>query len=317
MDPGRRSASFCWTSGTTVHRMEQGRSQIKGPQIGALLRGLAIDDPKLEARLVRPRRAQPKRRTALRRNTGRASATRPCNSSATKRWPPRSATCRSSSSPACCNPTITRAKSSDPYRASRATSKDFCRREGTDSRKSIFRETPPSLSFMIDEAVLYRPFGSAAIMARTAAEAAGARGTPRHLDQRRAAGARVPARPCAGRSPFWSSTDYPDVLFIEGPRGDSTSTRKRRPAPAVRTWTAIETQLAPNQSQSITTYEGRLTNYRRATPYSTRTRSLSGFALARTTGGHFATSYTRWPRYPSPSVVGMSGSRFRAHGSRL
>src|SRR4029450_8288168 len=42
-----------WTSGTTVHRMEQGRSQIKGPQIGALLRGLAIDDPKLEARLVR------------------------------------------------------------------------------------------------------------------------------------------------------------------------------------------------------------------------------------------------------------------------
>ena len=41
-----------WTSGTTVHRMEQGRSQIKGPQIGALLRGLGIDDPKLEARLV-------------------------------------------------------------------------------------------------------------------------------------------------------------------------------------------------------------------------------------------------------------------------
>ena len=41
-----------WSSGTTVHRMEQGRSQIKGPQIESLLRTLKIDDRRLEQRLL-------------------------------------------------------------------------------------------------------------------------------------------------------------------------------------------------------------------------------------------------------------------------
>ena len=41
-----------WSSGTTVHRMEQGRSQIKGPQIEALLRAFKIDDQSLQQRLL-------------------------------------------------------------------------------------------------------------------------------------------------------------------------------------------------------------------------------------------------------------------------
>src|ERR1044072_7973687 len=41
-----------WSSGSTVHRMEQGRSQIKGPQIEALLPALGIDDRKVAERLL-------------------------------------------------------------------------------------------------------------------------------------------------------------------------------------------------------------------------------------------------------------------------
>ena len=42
-----------WTSGTTVHRIEQGKSPIKGPQLETLLRLFDVNDEGLRQRLLR------------------------------------------------------------------------------------------------------------------------------------------------------------------------------------------------------------------------------------------------------------------------
>jgi hypothetical protein len=107
----------------------------------------------------------------------------------------------------------------------------------------IFREAPPSLSFMIDEAVLYRPFGSAAIMADQLRKLQELAERP-HISIKVVPLARGASPALRGSFTLLEFDGYPDVLFIEGPRGDlnvyeEEATRARR-----ATWSALESQLA-------------------------------------------------------------------------
>ena len=133
---------------------------------------------------------------------------------------------------------------------------------------------------MIDEAVLYRPFGSAAIMTAQLLKLQELADRP-DISIKVVPLAQGPARRCAARSRFWSSTSYPDVLFMEGPRGDINVYEQEATAARRGTWTALETQLA-SEPLSTTTYEGRLTSYsaRLPTPHGQdRTRCLHSLGL--------------------------------------
>ena len=96
---------------------------------------------------------------------------------------------------------------------------------------------------MIDEAVLYRPFGSAAIMAEQLRKLQELAERP-DISIKVVPLAKGASPALRGSFTLLEFDEYPDVLFIEGPRGDlnvyeEEATRARR-----ATWAALETQLA-------------------------------------------------------------------------
>jgi transcriptional regulator with XRE-family HTH domain len=230
-----------WTSGTTVHRMEQGRSQIKGPQIGALLKGLGIDDPALEARLLHL--------AELSQDGGHPydKYRESLSNEALQFFGYEAAAIAIRDLQIVFIPGLLQ---TDDYarevvRSVQGITGDidgFLASRRDRQQKIILRESPPRLAFMIDEAVLYRPFGSAAIM-REQLEKLVELG--RHPD------ISITIVPLSlGASPALRGSftllefdEYPDVLFIEGPRGDINVYDEEATAARRQTWTALETQL--------------------------------------------------------------------------
>ena len=290
-----------WTSGTTVHRMEQGRSQIKGPQIGALLRGLGIDDPKLEARLVQL--------AELSHDGGQPydQYRESLSNEALQFFGYEEVATAIRDLQIVFVPGLLQ---SDDYareviRSVQGITGDiegFLSSRRDRQQKVIFRDTPPSLSFMIDEAVLYRPFGSAAIMSEQLRRL-------QELAER--PGISIKVVPLARGQPGPARIVHPPGVRQSTPTssssrvraGISTSTRRKRPAPAVRRGRHSSRNSRPNRI-STTTYEGRLTNYSASEPPTPhgpgRYPCLHSLGLP---VADFPTSY--------------NGSRFRAHGSRL
>lgn len=241
-----RVGEILWTSGTTVHRMEQGRSQIKGPQIEALLRALKIDDPNVGQRLLhlagRSQEAeQPydKYRESL-------------STEALQFFGYEEVAIAIRDLQIVFVPGLLQ---TDDYareviRSVQGVKGDidgFLSSRRDRQQKIIYREVPPRLSFLVDEAVLYRPFGSAAIMDEQ---------LRRLQDFARRPNISIKVVPLAeGASPALRGSftllefdGYPDVLFIEGPRGDLNvyepeATRARR-----ETWSAIESRHVSHQA---------------------------------------------------------------------
>jgi transcriptional regulator with XRE-family HTH domain len=244
-EAGRTQAQvgkILWTSGTTVHRMEQGRSQIKGPQIGALLRGLAIDDPKLEERLVRLAElsqdgTQPydKYRERLSNEALQFFG-----------YEQVATTIRVLQLFFVPGLLQTDDYAGEVIRSVQGIEGDiegFLLPRRDRQQNIVFRATPPTLSFMIDEAVLYRPFGSAAIMTAQLLKLQELAGRP---------DISINVVPLSlGASPALRGSftllefdHYPDVLFMEGPRGDTNVYEQEATAARHETWAALETRLA-------------------------------------------------------------------------
>jgi hypothetical protein len=206
-----------WLSGTTVHRMEQGRSQIKGPQIETLLRHLAIDDQKLLENLLHlavvSQGAEPFDRY---RASLSAEALHFFGYEVV-------ATCiRSLQITVVPGLLQTDDYAREILRSVQGITGDiegFLETRRDRQQKIIYRDDPPNLSFLIDEAVLYRPFDSVATMTEQLRRL-------QEFDQR--SGLSIKIVPLsAGASPALRGSftllefnDYPDVLFIEGARGD-------------------------------------------------------------------------------------------------
>jgi transcriptional regulator with XRE-family HTH domain len=245
-EAGRTQAQvgkILWTSGTTVHRMEQGRSQIKGPQIGALLRGLAIDDPKLEERLVHLAElsqdgSQPydKYRERLSNEALQFFG-----------YEQVATTIRVLQLFFVPGLLQTDEYAGEVIRSVQGIEGDiegFLLPRRDRQQNILFRSAPPTLSFMIDEAVLYRPFGSTAIMTAQLLKLQELAGRP---------DVSINVVPLAlGASPALRGSftllefdDYPDVLFMESPRGDTNVYEQEATAARRATWNALEARLAP------------------------------------------------------------------------
>ena len=240
-----RVGEILWTSGTTVHRMEQGRSQIKGRQIEALLRALKIDDPKVGERLLhlagRSQEAeQPydKYRESL-------------STEALQFFGYEEVATAIRDLQIVFVPGLLQTDdyASEVIRSVQGVKGDidgFLSSRRDRQQKIIYREASPRLSFLVDEAVLYRPFGSAAIMDEQLRKL---------QDFARRPNISIKVVPLSeGASPALRGSftllefdGYPDVLFIEGPRGDLNvyepeATRARR-----ETWSAIESRHVSHQ----------------------------------------------------------------------
>ena len=157
-------AKIVWSSATTVHRMEQGRSQIKGPQIESLLRALKIDDQQLEEQLLHlaglsqdGEQPYDKYRASL-------------STEALQFFGYEEAATHIRDLQIVVLPGLlqTAEYAREVIQSVQGITTDvegFLLLREDRQRKIIHRENPPKLSFFIDEAVLYRPFGSADIMA--------------------------------------------------------------------------------------------------------------------------------------------------------
>jgi transcriptional regulator with XRE-family HTH domain len=234
-----------WSSGTTVHRMEQGRSQIKGPQIESLLRALKIDDEKLEQRLLQL--------AGISQDTEHPY----------ERY-------RESLSPEVLQffgyeevathirdlqivmvPGLlqTADYAREVIRSVQGIEGDidgFLSSRKDRQEKIIYRGSPPSLSFIIDEAVLYRPFGAAPVMTEQLLRL-------QELDRHPKISIRIVPL-SAGASPALRGSftllefaEYPDVLFIEGPRGDVNIDEPEASSARRATWTTIEKQYVSQE----------------------------------------------------------------------
>ena len=220
--------------------MEQGRSQIKGPQIESLLRTLKIDDRRLEQRLLEL--AELSKDNEEPYDKYRESL----STEALHFFGYEEVATHIRDLQLVFVPGLLQ---TDDYareiiRSVQGVTGDidgFLSSRHDRQQKIIFREAPPRLSFIIDEAVLYRPFGSADIMHEQLRKL-------QELDKH--ADISIKIVPLSeGASPALRGSftllefdKYPDVLFIEGPRGDlnvyeQDATRARR-----ETWAAIEKQ---------------------------------------------------------------------------
>ena len=227
-----------WSSGTTVHRMEQGRSQIKGPQIEALLRALKVDDQNLEQRLLHlaglsQDNDQPydKYRESL-------------STEALQYFGYEEVATHIRDLQIVFVPGLLQTENyaREVIRSVQGVTGDidgFLSSRHDRQQKIIFREAPPQLSFIVDEAVLYRPFGSAEIMSeqlRKLQELA----ERDHISIKIVPLSQGASPALRGSFTLLEFDRYPDVLFIEGPRGDlnvyeEDATRARR-----ETWAAVE-----------------------------------------------------------------------------
>jgi transcriptional regulator with XRE-family HTH domain len=234
-----------WSSGTTVHRMEQGRSQIKGPQIESLLRALRIDDQKLLEHLLQ---------LAGISQDGEQPYDRYRESLSTAAlqffgYEEVAVAIRDLQLVLVPGLLQTDGYAREVIRSVQGITGDiegFLSSRKDRQQKVIYRADPPTLSFMLDEAVLYRPFGSAAIMTEQLHKLQEFNRHPNISIKV------VPLAQGAGPALRGSFTllefdGYPDVLFIEGARGDLNiyepeATRARR-----ATWTSIETQLSSRE----------------------------------------------------------------------
>jgi transcriptional regulator with XRE-family HTH domain len=231
-----------WTSGTTVHRIEQGRSLVKGPQIESLLRALEIKDPKLEDRLLD---------LAGRSQSGGQPYEQYRESLSNEAvqffgYEEVATAIRDLQIVFVPGLLQTDDYAREVIRSVQGIGGDiegFLSSRRDRQRKTVFREKPPKLSFMIDEAVLYRPFGSAAIMGEQLRRMQDLVEHP-HISISVVPLSQGASPALRGSFTLLEFDDYPDVLFIEGARGDVNvyepeATRARREA-----WTTIETRHA-------------------------------------------------------------------------
>jgi len=230
-----------WSSGTTVHRMEQGRSQIKGPQIESLLRALRIDDQKLLEHLVR---------LAAISQDGEQPYDRYRESLSTEAlqffsYEEVATAIRDLQLVLVPGLLQTDDYAREVIRSVQGITGDidgFLSSRKDRQQKVIYRAAPPTMSFMLDEAVLYRPFGSAAIMTEQLYKLQEFNRHP-HISIKVVPLAQGAGPALRGSFTLLEFDGYPDVLFIEGARGDLNiyepeATRARR-----ATWTSIEQQL--------------------------------------------------------------------------
>jgi transcriptional regulator with XRE-family HTH domain len=229
-----------WTSGTTVHRIEQGRSLVKGPQIESLLRALEIKDPKLEDRLLD---------LAGRSQSGGQPYDQYRESLSNEAvqffgYEEVATAIRDLQIVFVPGLLQTDDYAREVIRSVQGIEGDiegFLSSRRDRQRKTVFRETPPELSFVIDEAVLYRPFGSAAIMGEQLRRLQDLAEHP-HISINVVPLSQGASPALRGSFTLLEFADYPDVLFIEGARGDINvyepeATRARR-----EVWTTIETR---------------------------------------------------------------------------
>lgn len=234
-----------WTSGTTVHRMEQGRSQIKGPQIESLLRALEINDAKLEERLIQL--------AGLSQDGGhpydRYRASLSTEALEFFGYEEVSTAIRDLQIIMVPGLLQTDGYAREIVRSVQGVAGDidgFLASRQDRQQKIIYRESPPQLSFILDEAVLYRPFGSAATMREQLLKLQEFAQHPQ-ISIKVVPLARGATPALRGSFTILEFDRYPDVLFIESARGDvnvfeEEATRARR-----EIWTAIESQYASDQ----------------------------------------------------------------------
>ncbi len=229
-----------WTSGTTVHRIEQGRSLIKGPQIESLLRALEISDPMLEGRLLDL--ASRSQSTGQPYDQYRESL----SNEALQFFGYEEVASAIRTLQIVFVPGLLQ---TDDYAREVIQSvqgieggiEAFLSSRRDRQQKIAFRESPPKLSFIIDEAVLYRPFGSAAIMAEQLRQLQELVRRP-HISIKivpLSAGASPALR---GSFTLLEFDQYPDVLFIEGPRGDLNVYEPEAARARREVWMTIEEQ---------------------------------------------------------------------------
>lgn len=227
-----------WTSGTTVHRMEQGRSQIKGPQIEKLLRALEIDDAEFE-------------RYLLDLATRSQSSDQPYDKYRESfsqegvlffGYEEVASHIRDLQIVFIPGLLQTEGYAREIIQSVQGVERNiegFLSSRKDRQRKIVDRSEPPNLSFIIDEAVLNRPFGSADLMAEQLHRLRELERRPKiSINIVPLSGGASPA--LRGSFTLLEFDHYPDVLFIESPRGDVNIDEPEATAARRATWAAIE-----------------------------------------------------------------------------
>ena len=227
-----------WTSATTVHRMEQGRSQIKGPQIEKLLRELGIDDAEFERYLLDL--ASRSQSTDQPYDKYRESFSQEgVQFFGYEEVAKHIRDLQIVFIPGLLQTEGYAREIIQSVQGVKQNIEGFLSSRKDRQRKIVDRPDPPMLSFIIDEAVLYRPFGSADLMAEQLHRL-------RELERRPRISINVVPM-SIGASPALRGSftllefdHYPDVLFIESSRGDVNIDEPEATAARRATWTAIE-----------------------------------------------------------------------------
>jgi transcriptional regulator with XRE-family HTH domain len=222
-----------WTSGTTVHRIEQGKSAIKGPQLEALLTHFDVHDRGLRERLLRlAQRGQQRDHLYDRYRTILSPAA--LNFFGWEAIATHIRDLQLLFVPGLLQtPDYTRQLIRNVHGVQDDVEKFVASRQERQAN-NLEREHPPMMSFVLDEAVLYRPFGSKSNMTKQ---------LRRIQEVHELSHVTIDIVPLSeGATPALRSSftllefdDYADVLFIEGPRGDTNvlepaATKARRDA---------------------------------------------------------------------------------------
>jgi hypothetical protein len=95
------------------------------------------------------------------------------------------------------------------------------------------------VSFVLDEAILYRPFGSAAIMTEQLRKLSELNELP-HISIKIVPLSRGASPALRGSFTHLEFAGYPDQLFIEGPRGDLNVHEEEAIRARWEVWTTVE-----------------------------------------------------------------------------
>jgi transcriptional regulator with XRE-family HTH domain len=208
-----------WTSGTTVHRIEQGKSSIRGPQLEALLSYFDVHDEGMRKRLLNLADRGRQRRSTFDRYRDVLSPA-VLNFFEWEAIATRIRDLELIFVPGLLQtPDYTRHLITDVQGIDDTVDKFVASRQERWAQ-SVGRADPPDMRFVIDEAVLYRPFGGKVHMTTQLHHLRDVADLP-HVT--------IDVVPLgAGASPALRTSftllefqDYADVLFLEGPRGDT------------------------------------------------------------------------------------------------
>jgi transcriptional regulator with XRE-family HTH domain len=211
-----------WISGTTVHRIEQGKTSIRGPQLETLLDFLGVRDEATTTRLLGLAGRGRQRHSAYDQYRDIFSI-EALNYFSWEALATRIRDLQLVFVPGILQtPAYTRHLITDVQGIHDDVDRFLASRQERWDR-TLGRDDPPEMRFVIDEAVLYRPFGGRDEMAAQLD----------HLREvARLPGVTIDVVPLGeGASPALRSSftllefdrrhHYADVLFIEGPRGDT------------------------------------------------------------------------------------------------